>query len=678
MELSDDIRSLKGIGDKTAALFGKLGISTISGLLQHFPRSYDVYRVPVCINELKEGYVGSVECTVADRPRVIRKGRISLVTLRLNDGTGTLSLTWFNQPYLAGTVKPGSRYIFRGTISSRRSELKMIQPQIFEKSAYLKKMSELQPVYPLCSGISNNMIIKSMHLAAPCIHEFKDYLTRAQANALDLYDLTTAMERIHFPLDMEDCNRARRRLVFDDFFTFLAMGRIMKRTRELTPNRHRITDNSMSDSLISSLPYDLTGAQLRAIGEIRKDLASDYSSTRLLQGDVGSGKTIVAVCTLLDTVHSGAQGCIMVPTDVLARQHYEDIGRLLSSFGVRTELITGSMTAAQKRTVRDKIASHKADILIGTHAVIEDSVVFDDLAVAVIDEQHRFGVRQRELIRTKGADPYILVMSATPIPRSLAIILYGDMQLSIIDEMPKNRLPIKNCVISSDKRSTSYNFIRARIAEGRQAYIICPMIEESEELDAENVTEYSERLKDTPGFENINIGVLHGRLKKDEKESILAEFYSGRCQVLVSTTVVEVGVNVPNATVMMVENAERFGLAQLHQLRGRVGRGSEQSYCIFVKAMSGEKIDERLDILVKYNDGMKVAEKDLELRGPGELFGIRQSGELGFRMADLIGDASVLQLATTLLNSLSDEELDRMTGRCPYLFNPINSLGDVL
>ncbi|MBO4414478.1 MAG: ATP-dependent DNA helicase RecG, partial [Lachnospiraceae bacterium] len=458
----------------------------------------------------------------------------------------------------------------------------------------------------------------------------------------------------------EEFAEARRRLVFDEFTGFMASVRSLRENRVRQKNTHRITDFSIWDDIRKAIGFELTGAQNKVLEELKNDFSGEYAASRMIQGDVGSGKTIVAVMALAAFAKAGMQGCIMAPTDVLARQHYESFSSILEPLGIKCILLTGSMTASAKKKCYAEIAEHKADIIIGTHAVIQEKVEYNDLGLAVVDEQHRFGVKQREALSAKSDAPHIVVMSATPIPRSLAIMLYGDLDLSIIDEMPKDRLPIKNCVVDTGYRKTAYNFIKKQVAEGRQAYVICPMIDENDEIEAENVLEYTDNLRKTLNAENVKVEFLHGRMKVAEKADIMDRFASGDIDVLVSTTVIEVGVNVANATVMMVENAERFGLAQLHQLRGRVGRGKHQSYCIFIKGMGGKDIDERLNILVKYNNGMKVAEEDLKLRGPGDFFGTRQSGELKFTLSDIYGDADILKTATDYVNGLDKKEFDSL------------------
>ena len=468
------------------------------------------------------------------------------------------------------------------------------------------------------------------------------------------------MNQIHFPENWDAMMLARRRLVFDEFFVFALALRRMREHTEAVPNMYQVHAPAICDALIKSLPYELTGAQIKTWKEIQADMSSSKVMNRLVQGDVGSGKTIVAALALLAAAGNGYQGCIMAPTEVLARQHYEFFEKQLRPYNIRVELLTGSMTAKEKRLAYERIAAHEVDVVIGTHALIQDKVAYDRLALVVTDEQHRFGVRQREFLSGKGMTPHVLVMSATPIPRTLAIILYGDLDISVIDELPARRLPIKNCVVGTNYRKTAYNFIEKEVRAGHQAYVICPMVEESEMMEAENVIDYTEQIKKVLP-KDIHIEYLHGKQKPKEKNDIMERFGAGEIQVLVSTTVVEVGVNVPNATVMMIENAERFGLAQLHQLRGRVGRGDAQSYCIFVNTSDKKNAQERLEVLVKSNDGFFIAGEDLKLRGPGDLFGLKQSGIMEFKIGDIFNDMDVLKEATATAAHLleTDEPLQK-------------------
>jgi ATP-dependent DNA helicase RecG len=658
MDLLESIRNIKGVGEKSAALLAKLDIYTVADLVHHYPRDYDEFKLPVPVNELREGMVASVEGVISRLTSM--NGRKKVVTCYLSDRTGAVKLVWFNQPYIVKLLKPGFRYLFRGTVKRDNAEFAIMQPKMYGRNEYIKLMEALSPVYELTKGITSNFISKSVKQVLGDI-EFEERLPAAFRKENDLVKLSDAIKTIHFPKTLKDALAARRRLVFDEFFEFLMAVRRLKEEKTEEKNNFIITDYSCCTELLKKLPFSLTSDQAKTFETIKKDMASKQLMSRMIEGDVGSGKTIIAMLSALAVVKAGYQAAIMVPTEVLAKQHFADFEELLSKeFGVNVALLSGSMTAAQKKKVYKTIEDGETDIVIGTHALIQEGVNFRNLALAVIDEQHRFGVKQRRALKEKGLNPHILSMSATPIPRSLSLILYGDMELSVIKEMPKERLPIKNCVVDTGYRNTALNFIRKEILSGHQAYIICPMVEYSEDSDGENVIEYTEEIKDYYNMaalkeghrDSIRIEFLHGKMKAAEKNEIMERFATGNIDILVSTTVIEVGVNVKNATVMMIENSERFGLAQLHQLRGRVGRGKWQSYCIFMKGCEGKDIDERLDILKNNNDGFKVAEEDLRLRGPGDLFGVRQSGEMSWKLADIYADADLLSLASEYVKAL--------------------------
>ena len=654
-----NITAVKGIGEKTAKLFQKIGVETVEELLHYYPRAYDEFKESQPIAELKEDTIAAVGGILAKTADVVRYGaRLQVTTAGLRDSGGTLALAWYNMPYLRGTLKAGERFIFRGRVVKKRGRLTMEQPEIYRPEQYAKVVSSMQPVYGQTKGLGNKTIAKAVAEALTMRQMEREYLPAGLREKYGLAEINYALEHIHFPANREELMFSRKRLVFDEFFMFLMSVRLLKDKKEDKKSAYPFSGEMAS--VEERLPYALTGAQKKVIREVYADLSGGHIMTRLIQGDVGSGKTIVAILALLQAAENGYQGALMVPTEVLARQHYESMIELFASLGItyRPVLLTGSMTAKEKRLARESIENHEADIVIGTHALIQEKVVYDNLALVITDEQHRFGVAQREMLSKKGGEPHVLVMSATPIPRTLAIIIYGDLDISVIDEVPAKRLPIKNCVVDRRYRPKAYAFIEHEIREGHQAYVICPLVEESENMEAENVTNYAKRLREELP-EDIVIGVLHGQMKAEQKNKIMDQFVKNEIQVLVSTTVVEVGVNVPNATVMMIENAERFGLAQLHQLRGRVGRGDAQSYCIMVNASDSKNSMKRLDILNKSNDGFKIASEDLKLRGPGDFFGIRQSGEMQFLLADIYQDASVLQQASEEVQDLlaTDPEL---------------------
>ena len=647
MNINSPITSIKGIGEKTATLFHRIGIDTVGELLSYYPRTYDVYEKPVTFANLETEKIQAVTGFIRKAPDTKKLRNLTVTTVVLEEFGAYLHLTWFNMPFLKNSLSPGMTYIFRGRVQKKKGRLVMEHPEIFSPEAYEGFLDSMQPVYGLTAGLSNKTVTKAVKQVFDELDLDTEYLPEHIRMEQELAEYNFALRTIHFPVKREDLLLARKRLVFDEFFLFILALRRLREETELEKNECPMHPVRETEELLAALPYELTGAQKRVWKEIQKDLAGETVMSRLIQGDVGSGKTVIAVLALLEAAANGYQGALMAPTEVLARQHLESVQELLSkiSLPVETVLLTGSMTAKEKRITYEKIESGEAGIVIGTHALIQDKVQFHRLGLVVTDEQHRFGVRQRETLAEKGHCPHVLVMSATPIPRTLAIIIYGDLDISVMDELPANRLPIKNCVVDERYRPTAYRFLEKEIAAGRQVYIICPMVEENPELEIENVVDYTKKLRDSLDA-SISIAYLHGKMKAADKNDIMERFAAGEIQILVSTTVIEVGVNVPNATVMMVENAERFGLAQLHQLRGRVGRGKHQSYCIFVSGSDSKDTKKRLEILNQSNDGFYIASEDLKLRGPGDLFGIRQSGLLEFKIGDVFTDAGVLQAAS--------------------------------
>lgn len=654
------IKEIKGIGEKTQKLFEKVGVSTVGDLIRYYPRGYDVYEDAVPVSEVEEGRMQTITGAVYGRIQVSGSRSMQVTTLYVKDLTGTIKVIWFRMPFLRNTLAKGAVITLRGRVVRKRDGLVMEHPEIFYPSEkYKEKLNSLQPIYGLTAGLSNNVVSKAVKQALDGLDLTREFLPDKIRMRYGLAEYNFAIRGIHFPEDKEVFYHARERLVFDEFLAFILTLRKLKDKNEKLENEYVISKKTEVEEFIRRLPYRLTNAQRKVWEEIASDMASDTTMSRLVQGDVGSGKTIVAVLALLNTAWNGYQGAMMAPTEVLARQHYESITRLFEKYDIqiKVELLTGSMTAKDKRRAYDRIECGYAKIIIGTHALIQDRVNYDCLALVVTDEQHRFGVKQREAFAKKGGVPHVLVMSATPIPRTLAIILYGDLDISVIDELPANRLPIKNCVVDTGYRKTAYSFMRKQVAEGRQCYIICPMVEESEHLEVENVIDYASAIQEEMG-EDINVSYLHGKMRQTEKDDIMERFGKNEIQILVSTTVIEVGIDVPNATVMMIENSERFGLAQLHQLRGRVGRGKHQSYCIFMTGSKSKETKERLDILNKSNDGFKIASEDLRLRGPGDLFGIRQSGLMDFRLGDIYQDARILQMANEAADTLTESACD--------------------
>lgn len=660
MREQENIRSIKGIGEKTEKLLEKVGITTVGDFLGYYPRDYDEYKEPVTVREVKVGEKCAVSGRITGKPGLQSTGRKSVVTANIREENHLLQLTWYNMPFLRNTLQPGGLYVFRGTVDEKRGRLVMEQPEIFGREDYQKMLHTLYPIYSLTKGLTNKFMVKTLHQILEDREMVQEYLPEEFRNHYQLAEYNYAVSHIHFPTDREDLLLGHKRLVFDEFLFFILSVRMMKEQNAEAVNEFPMKPVWETENLMESLPYQLTNAQKRVWNEIETGMTGKTLMSRLVQGDVGSGKTIIAFLAMILASANGYQAALMAPTEVLAKQHYEGLCSLLEEHGLGYQvlLLTGSNTAKEKRERYEKMASGEASLIIGTHALIQEKAQYKNLALVITDEQHRFGVKQRETFSGKGGKPHILVMSATPIPRTLAIILYGDLDISIMDELPAKRLPIKNCVVNTSYRPAAYRFIRKQAEEGHQIYVICPMVEESEGLDAENVTEYSKKLREILP-DTIKVECLHGRMKANQKNQIMEAFSKNEIQVLVSTTVIEVGVNVPNATVMMVENAERFGLAQLHQLRGRVGRGEYQSYCIFIQGGEEEETKKRLEILEKSNDGFQIAGEDLRLRGPGDFFGVRQSGTMEFRIADIFQDSEILKQAGEAAGAIltSDPEL---------------------
>lgn len=657
------ITELKGIGEKYAQLLGRLSVYTVEDLVGLYPRDYELYQEPAFISTLSPDYENNnvvIDGVVSKKIDVYHTGKLAVISTFINDENGDrIKCTWFNMPFLKSSLKLGMRYIFRGRFVIKNGIKILEQPQMYTRSQYSEIEGTMQPIYPLTKGLSNKTVANAVHQA---LEKFdagleKEYIPGYVRQKNELAEHNYAVVNIHFPKSMGDYIQARKRLAFEEFFLFVLAVRSLRNSNERIPNGYIIQNDSRTDDFIEKLPFSLTNGQKSAWTEVKKNMSGKGLMSRLIQGDVGSGKTIIAVLALMNTAYAGYQAAMMVPTEVLAKQQYDSITKMFNNMGVElnVSLLVGSMTAAAKRKVYEDIENGRTDIVIGTHAVIQEKVIFKNLALVITDEQHRFGVNQRRDLSDKGNNPHILVMSATPIPRTLAIIVYGDLDISVIDELPAERLPIKNCVVDESYRPNAYKFIENQVHAGRQAYVICPMVEDSENIEAENVIDYAKKLSgELP--DDIKVEYLHGKMKASQKNEIMEKFSKNEINVLVSTTVIEVGVNVPNATVMMVENAERFGLAQLHQLRGRVGRGGFQSYCIFVSGNKSKKTKDRLEILNKTNDGFKIAEEDLKLRGPGDFFGVRQSGDFDFGIADIYTDAKVLKSASEAAGEVLDKD----------------------
>ena len=670
MEKNLSVRNIKGIGEKTEKLLKKLNIETVEDLVHHYPRCYMAYPDPIDVSDMKTGQRCSVRCEIVSPVHLKAAGKLKICTCLGADQSGQIFFRWFNMPYLRNSLKQGQTYVFTGTPVYKNGRMMIEQPEYCIEEKYEKMMETYQPVYPLTAGLSNKTIQKAQSAV------FEDFIAEEflPETVRQYYDLTgedQAIHEIHFPSGTEQLVEARKRIIFDEFFRFFSALELMKEKEHQALNHYVIQMDEGIREFIDQLPYELTGAQKKTLQDIRHDMAGTMAMNRLIQGDVGSGKTIVAMIALYAAVRNGYQGALMAPTEVLAEQHYDSFRKMLESRGVRIGLLTGSMKAAEKKQVKQLCESGELDIVIGTHAVIQDDVHFHNLALVVTDEQHRFGVKQRDAFMKKGMEPHVLVMSATPIPRTLGMILYRDLDVSIMNELPASRLPIKNCVVNQNYRMTAWDFIRKQVAEGHQAYVICPMIEESETMDLENVTAYASMIaQNLPP--SICVQALNGKMSPAEKTETMEAFASNEIQVLVSTTVVEVGIDVPNATVMLIENAERFGLAQLHQLRGRVGRGKSQSYCIFISGSDQKEAMERLSVVGKSNDGFYIANEDLKLRGPGEFFGTKQSGTMNFALGDIYKNADIMKSAAEAVDYLKTTDYNFMKIHQYSLENDLN------
>lgn len=660
LELQTDIRYLKGVGESRAALYQKLGIETVEDLLYHIPRRYIDLTRPTPLAAAVPGQKCAVRALLAAKGREqrIRRG-LSLFKLTAVDGPVTLHITFFNAKYTVEALREGEEYIFYGTITGGFYSRQMDSPQVFRP----EEAGTLLPVYSLTQGLSNKMVSRQVTEALNRVEQLPDPLEGSGLpQQYGLLSYSQALHAVHFPPDWQAIETGRNRMVFDEL---LCLSLCFARMRE---GRHRLHVPPMRMQPLTeyyrALPYELTGAQQRAIAEAMSDMCSGTPMNRLVQGDVGSGKTAVAAALCYFAHRNGAQSTLMAPTEILAQQHYNSLAPLLGSLGMQVALLTGSLSPKKKETLKAALAAGEIDLCIGTHALLTDDTAFANLGLVVTDEQHRFGVQQRAALRQKGKDAHVLVMSATPIPRTLAMIVYGDLEISVIDELPAGRRPIRTYLIDSTIRQRAFGYIKKHLDEGYQAYLVCPAVQSEDEDTAaaslKSAVEYAEELAHG-AFGDYRVGLLHGKMRPAQKEKVMAEFAAGEIQLLVATTVVEVGVDVPNAVIMMVENAERFGLSQLHQLRGRVGRGQVQSHCILLSDTENPDTLERLRVLCGTNDGFKIAEEDLKQRGPGDFFGERQHGLPEMKIADLAADSRLLQKAR--------EAADALTERDPTLHN---------
>lgn len=654
--LKTEVTALKGVGPVRARALSKLGISTLGDFVRFYPRAYEDRTLFVPIAQARPGQSVCVTAMVAAPPRIYRArtGR-ELVKVRAADGSGVLEITFFNRVSVKNQLVPGKAYIFFGEVTGSDHRPEMINP-LFEPADKPQATGRIVPIYPLSAGLTQTFLASCVRRALRALGDTPpDPLPPEVRQEYGLCSLRYALENIHFPSSPKALEIARRRLVFEELFLFSAALAWLRRGRSAA--RGRAFGEHDLEEFYSRLPFTLTNAQKRAIQEAVADMRRGVPMSRLVQGDVGSGKTVVAAACCWYAWKSGCQSAFMAPTEILASQHEKTLIRLLEPHGVHVALLTGSLPARRKRTVLEQIQLGEVDVVVGTHALISEGVTFFDLGLVITDEQHRFGVAQRSALSRKGEHPHVLVMSATPIPRTLALILYGDLDISIIDELPPGRTPVATYVVGERMRERIYKFVRKLVSEGRQVYIVCPMVEESESMDTDlkSVTEYARHLQNEV-FPDLSVGLVHGKLRPAEKDAVMGAFAAGKIDILVATTVIEVGVDVPNATLMIVENADRFGLSQLHQLRGRVGRGPHQSYCILFEGGGGEVARERLKIFTETNDGFKIAEEDLRLRGPGDFFGSRQHGLPMLRIASLITDMETLSEAQRAARALLERD----------------------
>ncbi len=656
MDLSKNIQFIKGVGEARAKLLNRLGIFNLDDLISYFPRTYEDRSKPKKIEELVDGEDALIEVIPVTRVNVARiRKNMTIVKMNVRDDTGTCQITWFNQPYLKSMFRPGEYYKFYGRVSKKGNRVEMNSP-VYDKEENTKNTGKIIPIYPSTYNLPQTTIRKIIENGLSEIDgKLPETLPEFILKEYGLCDINTAISQIHFPESFETFNIARKRLVFEELFSMQLALLALKNQYTKDVKGIVFDKNVMMSDVINSLPFTLTKAQLRVLEEIDYDLENKKPMNRLLQGDVGSGKTIVAMIAAYKCVRSGYQAAIMAPTAILATQHLESFKNILSKFGIRIELLISGITKKKKDEILEKLKNGEIDIIIGTHALLEENVVFKNLGLVVTDEQHRFGVRQRSIIAEKGNNPNVLVMTATPIPRTLALILYGDLDISIIDELPPNRKKIDTFAVTKGMDERVNNFIKKQIDEGRQAYIVCPLVEENEEINAKSVLELAENYKNNV-FKDYRVEYLHGKMKQKEKDSIMEDFKNGKIDILISTTVIEVGVDVPNSNIMVVENAERFGLAQLHQLRGRVGRGEYQSYCILKYNGNSDVIRQRMKVMTTTNDGFVISEKDLELRGTGEFFGTRQHGIPEFKIANLFEDIQTLKSVQSIAIKIIDKD----------------------
>ena len=665
-----DIQFLKGVGSARAKAFARLGVKTVGDLLYFFPRSYEDRSVSKNIEDCVIGETVCLSITVSSAVRETRFRRnMALYSVLITDNTGTMEAVWFNNKYIKNQISPGMKLVMYGKVGNKRKKL-CIENPVFEKQGEGRYTGKIVPLYPLTGGLVQKNVQSIMEIALENVDNLSEYIPPEILKEYNLPGIHYSMKNIHFPESLNHYRKARERFVFEELLVLQLALFSQKGTLTKTPG-YVFENISGSELIKNNIPYKLTNAQKRTLNDIIADFKSGRQMNRLVQGDVGSGKTVVAAMAMFLAWRNGFQSVLMAPTEILAAQHYESLKETFRNTGINVVLLTGGLSAADKKMAYESIESGLADVVVGTHAVIEKKAVYHKLGLVIADEQHRFGVGQRAKLCAKGNNPHMLIMSATPIPRTLALILYGDLDISVIDELPPGRKPVKTYSVGEDMRKRIYAFIEKNINEGRQAYVVCPLIEETESSDLQDVENLTTRLREI--FPHIPVGMMHGKMKPKDKDEIMSEFSAGRIKILVSTTVIEVGVNVPNATVMIIENAERFGLSQLHQLRGRVGRGANQAYCILFAHGNGEVTRKRMETMCESNDGFYISEQDLKLRGPGDFFGIRQHGLPEMKIANLFQDRDVLKKAQEAAKHISEKGLldtdsyIGLKGRCEKL-----------
>lgn len=655
--LNKSIENIKGVGEARLKQLGILGINTIGDAIAYYPRNHEDRSIIKKICDLKQDDNCSFIGTISSSIQQLKTRSLTIYKVKVDDGTGSILLVFFNQHYIKKILTMGRTFVFFGNVEKNGGRLQVQNPvfEAYTKNNF-KKATSIVPIYNLTYGLSQTVLRGIINRALELgLKNINDFMPKDILQKLDMEEIHYAIKNIHIPESQAHFIKARRRLVFDEFFLLqLALFNI-KKTNDVCNNNLKIVEHESCKKFIETLPFKLTNAQLRTIREVFSDMESEKIMNRLIQGDVGSGKTIVAIIALLNAVKNGYQGIMLAPTEILARQHEETLNSFLKPFGIEVGLLVGSMKKKEKNRILDRIQLGKINIVVGTHAILQESVIFDNVGLVITDEQHRFGVKQRATLAKKGNTPHVLAMSATPIPRTLALILYGDLDISIIDELPPERKKVTTLVIGEDKKERMNNFIRKKVEEGRQCYVVCPLVEESESIEAKDVNSLAKKLAEED-LKDLRVALIHGKLKASKKDEIMEEFKNGKVDILISTTVIEVGVNVPNASIMVIENAERFGLSTLHQLRGRVGRGDKEAFCILVTENKGKVNNQRMKIMKSTNDGFIISQKDLELRGIGDFFGTRQHGIPDLKIANIYEDIGILKEAQKVAQSIMEKD----------------------